>query len=80
MGKKIGGAVVRNRVKRLLREIMRDILKGIEGGTDLVLIGKEGIEGMGFHELKERVKGLILRAANKGELRLSPDNSLIIDS
>ncbi len=73
-GKKIGGAVARNRVKRLMREIMREILKEIEGGFDLVLIGREGIRGVGFSELKERVKELILRAANKGELRLSRDN------
>jgi len=67
--------VARNRVKRLLREIMKDVIKEIEGGFDIVLAGKEGIKDIGFGELSEKVRGLILRAANRGELRLSHDNS-----
>lgn len=66
--------MVRNRVKRLLREIMREIIKEIEGGFDIVLACKEGIKDIGFGELRERVGELILRAANRGELRLSPVN------
>jgi ribonuclease P protein component len=44
--KKIGGAVVRNRMKRRLRALMRDLLPraGISG-ADHILIGREaGIE------------------------------------
>jgi ribonuclease P protein component len=71
VGKKIGGAVKRNRVKRLLREIMREILKDIEGGFDLVFVARQGLEDISFSKLKLRVKGLLLRASNKGELKLS---------
>jgi ribonuclease P protein component len=41
--KKIGGAVVRNRMKRRFRELAREILpsSGI-AGADHVLIGREG--------------------------------------
>lgn len=65
VGKKIGGAVLRNRVKRLMREIMRDILKDIEGGFDLVLVGKKGISSISFRELKEKINELILRATKE---------------
>ena len=41
--KKIGGAVVRNRMKRRFRELAREILP-LEGfaGADHILIGREG--------------------------------------
>ncbi len=44
--KKIGGAVVRNRMKRRLRALARDLLpQGGVAGADHVLIGREaGIE------------------------------------
>ena len=46
VSKKVGGAVVRNRMKRRLRALARELLPecGL-GGTDLVLIGRpSGIE------------------------------------
>ncbi len=39
--KKIGGAVVRNRAKRRLREAARMALKGAQMPSDIVLIGRE---------------------------------------
>jgi len=71
VGKRIGGAVRRNRVKRVLREIMRAFLKDIAGGFDIVVVARQGIEDTSFYELKYRVKELLLRASNKGILRLS---------
>ena len=41
--KKIGGAVVRNRMKRRMRALMREALpKGGIAGADHVLIGRQG--------------------------------------
>lgn len=60
--KKIGGAVVRNRMKRRLRALAREILsiKGI-AGADHVMIGRaRGIE-RNFQEMRSELAGAIER-------------------
>ena len=55
----IGGAVVRTRVKRQLREAWRALLPSVPGGQDYVLIARPGlpeaIEARGFDWLGERI-------------------------
>ena len=50
MTKKIGGAVVRNRIRRRLREAVRLIGDG-EPGTDYVLIGRHAALTLQFDRL-----------------------------
>lgn len=73
--KKIGGAVVRNRMKRRFRALARDILPqaGI-AGADHVLIGRdEGIE-RDYAELgRELTKALARLSAPPGERELERD-------
>ncbi len=60
--KKIGGAVVRNRMKRRLRALAREImpLKGVSG-ADHVIIGRaKGIE-RDFESLREELVGALER-------------------
>ena len=54
--KKIGNAVVRNRMKRRLRALARDLLPG-EGvsGADHVLIGRAGGVERDFGDLKREL-------------------------
>jgi ribonuclease P protein component len=57
--RKVGGAVVRNKVKRRLREAWRSHLERIPQGRDYVLVARPGLaesaETQGFEWLVERV-------------------------
>jgi ribonuclease P protein component len=65
--KGLGTAVVRNRLKRQLREAWRARLERIPPGRDYVLIARPGlseaIEARGFDWLGERVDELLAKAA-----------------
>ena len=67
--KKIGNAVVRNRMKRRFRELLRAALPG-EGlpGHDHVLIGREGGVERDFALLRTELSAALARAAQgKGD-------------
>ena len=67
--KKIGGAVVRNRMKRRFRELLRELLpeQGI-AGADHVLIGREGGIERDFGLLRDELVAALARAAaGKGD-------------
>ncbi len=51
VGKKLGGAVVRNRAKRLLREISRRLLPGVPNGYDFVVVARRKAAGAGYADL-----------------------------
>lgn len=55
-------AVVRNKVKRRLREAVKLKLPGVKAGIDGVLITRPGIESKTFAELKETVSELFKKA------------------
>jgi ribonuclease P protein component len=64
--KKIGNAVIRNRLKRRLRAVARAVLPtAAPEGTDLVLIGRSGGLTRDFASLQRDLEKAISRAAKK---------------
>ena len=64
-GKKIGGAVVRNRARRVLRAALREVApRGVEG-RDVVVVARESIRDARTQDLIEEMTELLVR----GEMR-----------
>lgn len=62
VSKRLGGAVVRNRIKRRLREVARRLAPGLPPGYDIVMIARGPISGRTTTELTETVAALVRRA------------------
>ena len=60
VGRRLGKAVIRNRVKRMLREILR--LTPLQTGWDIVFIARSTAANVDYAGLKESVVGLLSRA------------------
>lgn len=61
-GRSLGGAVQRNRAKRLLREVIRPELLSLKPGRDLMLIARQSLLQAEFSDIKKAVSGLLRRA------------------
>jgi ribonuclease P protein component len=60
--RRIGNAVVRNRVRRRLREAVRLLWDVIEPGWDMVWIARPGVDEAEFSELQDACARLLRRA------------------
>jgi len=60
VGKRVGKAVNRNRVKRLLREILR--LTPLQPGWDIIFIARTTAATANYAELRQSVEELLWRA------------------
>lgn len=60
VGKRLGGAVVRNRVRRRLREIVRQA--PIEDGWDMVFIARQNAVTADYGDLQQAAEELLSRA------------------
>ena len=61
VSKRVGNAVVRNRVRRRIREAIRRQLLGVQPGWDCLFIAREGAPLASFSEMEEAVQDLLAR-------------------
>ena len=62
VSKRVGGAVIRNRVKRRLRESVRQMLHTLAPGWDVVLTAKPAAAGAPYTALESETRELLARA------------------
>ncbi len=59
---KIGKAVIRNRIRRLLRECARSMLPRMQKGVHYVFIARDGIAGLCYNDILDSVIHLLKKA------------------
>ncbi|HEY8370081.1 MAG TPA: ribonuclease P protein component [Thermodesulfobacteriota bacterium] len=69
--RKIGGAVVRNRVKRRLREWFRALRPELPEGLDLIVIARPGAERLSGRALAAELTGALSRGDGNRRARRS---------
>ena len=65
VSKRVGNAVVRNRVRRRLREVVRN--HAVAAGWDAVFIARRGIERASYHDVARAASNLLRRSRLTGK-------------
>jgi ribonuclease P protein component len=61
-GRRVGGAVVRNRARRVLRAAWRELRPRAESQADIVLVARSAIRGAKTQDLVAELDDLLTRA------------------
>ncbi len=73
VSKKIGNAVVRNRIKRYIRQVFLELKEELRQDLDYVVIARKPVAEMDFHQSKSSMKHVLKKtgALKKDEKRRS---------
>ena len=58
VSRKLGNAVIRNRIKRRLRELVRPLILRAQGGRDVVIVARARAVDAGFARLRQEIEML----------------------
>jgi ribonuclease P protein component len=61
VSKKIGNAVVRNKVKRYIRQVFLELKEEVKEGHDYLIIARKPAAEMNFHEVKKSLTHVLKR-------------------
>ncbi len=64
--RRVGGAVERNRARRILREAWKQVSPQVRDGSDAVLVAREAIGGAKTQDLVAEMKHLLGREGASG--------------
>ncbi len=62
-GRRVGGAVIRNRARRVLRAAWRELAPRVREGFDVALVARGAIRGAKTQDLVAEVDELLTRAS-----------------
>ncbi|HEX7056506.1 MAG TPA: ribonuclease P protein component [Bacilli bacterium] len=63
VSRKVGNAVVRNRVRRLVKEIVRSLKPCIAGHLDMILLARKPAAQMDFHQMEKSIVHVLKKAS-----------------
>ncbi|WP_124728590.1 ribonuclease P protein component [Staphylospora marina] len=69
VSRKVGKAVVRNRIRRLVKEVTRHWIPELKPGIDFVVIARTGAASMDYQQVKSSLRHVYRRA---GIFRAAP--------
>ncbi len=61
-GRRVGGAVERNRARRVLKEAWRTLAPGVQGGFDIVFVARPDVLGARTRDLVPEMTRALVRA------------------